>query len=185
MHLGADGSPGRWNPCQPIPYFVNPVGMPAGVQPIVAEAFARLSAFTGITFVDSGGTDVVYGSAVGMTFDRGLGIYVAFADETVVPGLAGTIGGRGGPMFYEEDAAKPRYVAGAIIIDTGGGMGPGFSSGWSYGSVILHELGHVMGLAHVNDRTQLMNPSNGPGGPTDMQAGDRAGLQAMLAGGCF
>ena len=47
----------------------------------------------------------------------------------------------------------------------------------------MHELGHVVGLAHVHDASELMNPENV--GLTRLGPGDRAGLAALGSGRCF
>lgn len=71
----------------------------------------------------------------------------------------------------------------------------GVSAGSSNGArgVIMHELGHVLGAAHVTDPAQLMfggerTPSpGGPSGPLfagQLGAGDRAGLAALGKGPC-
>ena len=49
--------------------------------------------------------------------------------------------------------------------------------------VIEHELGHVVGLDHVNDATQLMNPSETPT-VTGYAAGDLSGLAILGEGQC-
>ena len=49
-------------------------------------------------------------------------------------------------------------------------------------AVVMHELGHVLGLDHVDDRDQLMYDENV--GQTELGPGDRAGLAALGAGRC-
>jgi predicted Zn-dependent protease len=42
--------------------------------------------------------------------------------------------------------------------------------------VMFHEFGHLVGLAHVDDKRQLMYPHTGR---PDFEDGDRAGLIAL------
>ncbi|WP_157356979.1 matrixin family metalloprotease [Arthrobacter sp. U41] len=49
-------------------------------------------------------------------------------------------------------------------------------------AVIMHELGHVVGLAHVDDPKQLMNADNT--GSIEFADGDRAGLALLGRGVC-
>ena len=50
--------------------------------------------------------------------------------------------------------------------------------------MILHELGHLMGLGHVRTRGELMHPAGG--GVVDFGPGDLEGLRQLGAdGGCF
>jgi predicted Zn-dependent protease len=51
-------------------------------------------------------------------------------------------------------------------------------------AIIEHELGHVVGLDHVADPTQLMNPELEPG-VTGFGDGDRRGLALLGEGACF
>jgi hypothetical protein len=60
--------------------------------------------------------------------------------------------------------------------------------GRSYGmalvrAVVEHELGHLLGLDHVHDDSQLMNADNK--GLTDYAAGDQLGLERLGRGHCF
>ena len=51
-------------------------------------------------------------------------------------------------------------------------------------AVLLHELGHLVGLAHVTDPYQVMYQSNAYPLPS-YRGGDRRGLQLLGAGRCF
>jgi hypothetical protein len=76
------------------------------------------------------------------------------------------------------------YVSGWIAINADDPNPPGFDLPGEQGPVILHELGHLMGLGHVKTVGELMNPSGG--GVTDLGAGDREGLRELGAsGGCI
>jgi hypothetical protein len=50
-------------------------------------------------------------------------------------------------------------------------------------AIVLHELGHLVGLAHVSDQSELMNADNV--GLLDYGPGDREGLAQLGAGPCF
>ena len=50
-------------------------------------------------------------------------------------------------------------------------------------SIVLHELGHLIGLAHVDDEQQLMFPEARREVP-DFAAGDLTGLAALGSGAC-
>ena len=49
-------------------------------------------------------------------------------------------------------------------------------------AVIIHELGHVLGLAHVDDPSQLMHGD--ANNVTRLADGDRAGLALLGTGAC-
>ncbi len=47
-----------------------------------------------------------------------------------------------------------------------------------------HEIGHLLGLAHVKDPTQIMNPVS-TGAVPDYAAGDQRGLEQLGRGRCM
>jgi hypothetical protein len=75
-------------------------------------------------------------------------------------------------------------VSGSVVFDAAfnDNYRPGFGRGATLGGLVLHELGHVIGLAHVNGTDSMMTPrvSDGAGdiGPADAQALRLVGAQA-------
>jgi hypothetical protein len=186
------GAPTRWNPCEPIHYVVNASLAPPGSIADVHEAVRRISSATGISFVYEGITDEE--ASIHREFfqpdrygPRWAPVLIAWADpdDSDIPFVRGDRVAAGVavpviPSTRFEDV----YVSGWIAINADDTNPPGFDLPGEQGPVILHELGHLMGLGHVKTAGELMNPSGG--GVTDLAAGDREGLRELGAsGGCI
>jgi hypothetical protein len=187
-----DGTtPVAWDPCRPIHYVVRPDGAPADGDALVAAAIARVEEATGLTFVDDGRTTEVpvlqrrpmyqparYG-------DRWAPVLIAWADADEVPLMAGVLG-RAGPSTF--DSGRPggrRYVSGLVVLSRSG-VADLISRGreGQAEGVVLHELGHLVGLDHSGDPHEVMySESFAP--YAQYMAGDLRGLALLGLGSCF
>jgi hypothetical protein len=185
------GLPTRWNPCAPIRYVVNASLAPDGSIADVHEAIGRISAATGIVFQYEGPTDeeaTAYREPIqpDRYGDRWAPVLIAWADPAtsdipfendrhVAAGVAVPV-----PPPWFEDV----YVSGWIALNAEDPNLPGFDLPGQQGPVLLHELGHLMGLGHVNTVGEIMHPSGG--GVVDLGPGDLEGLRRLGAsGGCL
>jgi hypothetical protein len=185
-------APVTWDPCRPIRYVVNPAGAPPGADALVDEAIARASAATGLVFVNEGTTDEPWKKdrdpyQPDRYGEKWAPALIAWSNETEVPGLAGYIAGLGGPTARSvpgDAAGTMAYVSGQVVLDAsdlGVAIGqPGGADGVR--SVIQHEVGHMVGLDHVADPTQLMFSESTV---LDWGSGDLAGLHELGSGPCF
>jgi hypothetical protein len=185
------GLPTRWNPCEPIHYVVNASLAPQGSIGDVHEAVSRISAATGIAFVYEGPTDEE-ATAYREMFQpdrygkRWAPVLISWAD----PGASDFSfehGDRVAAAVARPDIPATRfedvYVSGWIALNADDPNLPGFDRPGQQGPVILHELGHLMGLGHVHAVGEIMHPSGG--GVVDLGPGDREGLRELGAsGGC-
>ena len=194
LRMTRDGGPARYDPCTPAHYVVNPAGAPAGAVEEVHEAFRRLGAATGIRFTFDGTTDeghLPFGTRE--TYQpqrygtRWAPILVSWAGPDTEPLLAGGVLGYGGSTSYWTSESDEAFVSGEVVFDVDTAvLRPGFGGGLSRGNLVLHELGHLAGLDHVDDRGQLMYPSVHGRSPDGFAAGDLAGLGAVGAeNGCL
>ncbi len=196
--------PVRWNPCQEaITYTVNTASARqkgksaafarAKAQSEVIAAVGRVSAATGIPFRFAGATtEIPRGAPDGWTAAQDAGdeiviAYVAQGRAATRSDLMGTGDwGLGGQAYAYRDST---VVAGRGFVlldrDKARRLKPGFGPGLRRGNLVLHELAHVMGLDHISDRAQLMNPTMSSSTPNGFAAGDRAGLTRIgRAAGC-
>lgn len=185
----SDGTPVRWNPCEPVEWVFNPAGAPPGVQIDLDRAVGEISAATGLRFRYRGTTDEVpqrqrspfqperYGD------EDWAPILVAWTrpGDTDVP-LSTTDRGVSVPVAVGDSDADV-FVSGQIVFNPDRPLVAGFGDRRSsWGSTILHEWGHAVGLDHVDDPTQLMYTFPGEG-PAVLGAGDRRGLAELGSGG--
>lgn len=186
-----DGGPVGYDPCRPVRYVVNPAGMPAEGAQLVREAVASVSAATGLVFVDEGVTTEPLGERreahqPARYGDRWAPVLIAWGDASTYPALAGDVAGVAGSVVVAPDGAgSERYVTGEVVLDR---QDMTDILAWPDGyrqarAVVVHELGHLVGLGHVEETTSLMHERGT--GHVELAAGDRQGLAAVGQGPCF
>ncbi|MGH2687923.1 MAG: matrixin family metalloprotease [Actinomycetota bacterium] len=174
----AQGRPIRFNPCEPLEYVVNPTGAPPDALTALNHAITEVSKATGIEFVPAGQTSekpsVGRPNSSRKTYgDRWSPVLIAWdalGRPTETQGIS-AIGGPGQPVRSQ---GRYLYVTGFVTMNTDAPM-----SAIDMKATLMHELGHLLGLDHIDDAGQIMNPS----GRSDSQAvwgqGDLAGLAAV------
>jgi hypothetical protein len=113
-------------------------------------------------------------------------VLIAWTDPGEYPAIAGYAGLAGGDPVDGYRRGTRRYVSGVLLLNREHLRAV---AGWPGGrqrirAVILHELGHLIGLDHVGDPHQLMY-SEPTSLAADLADGDRRGLAALAAGPCF
>ncbi len=185
------GDPTRWNPCEAIHYVVNASLAPPGSIGDVHEAVEMISQATGIAFAYEGVTDE-QASAYREEFqpdrygDRWAPVLIAWADPDASDisfehggDVAAGVAVPKMPSMRYEDV----YVSGWIALNAEDPNPPGFDFPGAQGPVILHELGHLMGLGHAERVGEIMHPAGG--GAVGLGPGDLEGLRRLGAsGGC-
>ncbi|UZX02039.1 matrixin family metalloprotease [Arthrobacter sp. CDRTa11] len=184
LAVNGDGTPVGYSPCRPLHYVVNNQLVPAGAQHLVPDAIDKISAATGIRFVYDGATTEEPSSQrppyqPDSYGDRWAPLLISWTTPEVAPQLKGKVIGTGGSTHYSYDDGPKSFVTGSLELDA-----PQiadellYPDGQLYATaVILHELGHVMGLEHVDDPRQLMFPEIGT--PEGLADGDLNGLHEL------
>jgi len=186
----ADGStPVTYDPCRPLSYVVNARTAPLGGDILLTDAVETVAQATGLQFQFEGFTDepatedrldfqrARYG-------DRWAPILIAWSDPGEMPELQGDVTGRGGSVRISARLGGPvAYVTGGVFLD-GPQLGDLLAGGGAVQArgTVLHELGHLVGLDHIDDPAQLMHPTGQLG---EFQPGDLAGLARLGSGSCF
>ena len=154
MKMGPLG-PARRNPCKSLVWQFNPSNQPAGGEQLVRDVIGELSVDTGLAFTFGGYTTNAPLSQ--STTDPTMVIgWVANLQND--PGLAGV----GGAEIISRPSGALELTAGGAALNASARLPAAWgSAGWKV--VLLHELGHAMGLDHVSDPTQVMFPKLLPG----------------------
>ncbi len=189
--LHPDGTPVVPDPCRPMHWTLNRAGLPDGADQQVREAFDFVSAATGLQFVEDASTTempsperpLVQSQRYG---DRIAPVLVSFSDSAHIEALGGEVVAVAIPETIETDGPNSRRVAtGQVVVDTD------FTSRALSSAegrtrlrmVLMHELGHLVGLDHVQDYNALMAPQ--ASGVLYFGPGDKRGLAVAGSGRCY
>lgn len=181
-------TPVRYNPCRPIPIVIAGEERLPGGRRLLEQAIDRVTAETGLVFRIEGPTTERPGDQRAPVQERygnrWAPVLVAFTDADTVPGLAGDVAGLGGsqPVSRRNTTA---YVTGIVYLDVDSFtmISERDDGEAQMEAIIVHELGHLVGLDHAEGSDQLMYARASD--QTELGVGDRAGLVEVGRGGCL
>lgn len=157
--LVSNGKPVLWKSCSTIKYVVSE-DISAAELATLKKAFAIESEITGHKFQflgkvkDQASNKWASKKYAGLEYSP---VLITWTDgkSDLLNGLTA-----GGTLANPTRGENPELVTGSIAFDRSiyNTLNPGFGSGNSQGNLVLHEIGHLMGLDHSNGKSDLMNP---------------------------
>lgn len=185
------GRPVTYSPCDSIDIVVNESLAPPQAARLLGEAIADVERATGLRLRVVGTTEEQpaqhrpnrqpdrYG-------DGWAPVLLAWTTPEQETRLHGDVAGIGGSVAVSTGLSGGlRYVTGIVFLDA-----PQLqtlllrSEGWERArAIVMHELGHLVGLAHVNDPQELMD--EGSAVPLHFGPGDLQGLAELGRGSCI
>lgn len=174
------GKPVRWNPCAAIHWQFRPNGAPASGLAVAKSAVARIAQATGTTWVYDGAVSTAPTTAwLPKSPTARKPVLIGWSDAAHSDLLAGksssTLGVTRTVWFgVDIQGVKTAAIRGAVVALNASKSLPA-TGPVSWKVVLLHELGHAMGLGHAGAGNQLMYPVL-PRTLTGLQSGDLQGL---------
>lgn len=153
------------SPCPPVRVMVDSAHAPANALDLVAEASARVTSASAIPIV------------VDARVDPPRGDYITVRWRPLAPATPVRLG-------VSSARLTSRGATGTITLNTDRALEPSFSSRKSTGAILMHEIGHAIGLGHSPDPADVMFPQV-QSGPLSWGPGDLTTLAAAgAARGC-
>jgi hypothetical protein len=184
------GKPVRWNPCSSIHWRFRTAYAPSGGLTVVKAAIARIAYLTGTTWTYEGTTTATPTSS-----------WLPTSTDNIRPLLVGWTDGSHSDLLHNRAASvlavtrtayftavvngqtRAATKSAVVALDRTNSLPMTGTVSWK--TVLLHELGHAMGLDHVGNTHELMYPTL-QHTYTDLQYGDKQGLYKQgRASGCI
>ncbi len=198
----ANGAQVRWDPCSaPIRYRVNYDDIGPGILPVIDAAMDHVTAATGIPTVYQGRTKKL--ALKTRRYPKNTDLLLGWASSAEYPRFGTSYAGFGGTVkgVWARDKRGRRVIKslkGGVLFNSDmiGFFNPALDSADLtrplQGRLILHEVGHVLGLNHSVTAQQVMyfqlsaEPDSDGLQHTRYAAGDLTGLKKLgTSAGCL
>lgn len=171
--VNPDGSPVRYDPCTTIRYVTRLTGGPSFARSELEWAISQIEGASGLDLVWAGDVSAPYSSS----WPADGPLHLGFATESEF-WMPDGVSGYGDSATVDTGGGYRRYVGGRVVLRPDHGWTQGTTSLNPLGLMFLHELGHLVGLAHVSSHDEVMTDA-GNGTARSLGSGDRAGLAAV------
>ncbi len=182
QHAYLFGQRTRWDSCRTVRWKFNDSLAPRHGLRQVKAAVRRIHAATGLEFDYRGKTDHrsnPYGDGVaGAAVVVGWRSARTFQHYVGSPQVVGLAGQRYLTGYRDADGPVHKTQQAGVILNAGHRLREGFGTGTTWGEVIVHELGHVVGLDHAGSRKQVMYYST-TGYDANLGKGDLTGMRRL------
>lgn len=187
----------RWDPCLTVTYAVNAARAGStrskrrSAVADVRAAFTRAAAQTGMSFRFVGRTREVprdtsaSGWAERQSAAEVVVAWVTPRTSNLLNGSGSRVpAGTGGWSYKAWTSGSGWRLAvgrGFVVLNARdkGSFAPGFGSGVTRGALLLHEVGHALGLNHVGSTRQIMYPTMLDRRSSSYKYGDGLGLDKL------
>lgn len=184
------GKPVRWDPCRTIYWQFRTTGAPTGARTVVRSVVGRVALLTGTRWVEKPATTATPTSAWLPKSSSGVRpVLIGWTDAAhsdLLRNRPSSVLGVTRTAYFGatiNGVQKAATKAAVVALDRTDRLP--LTGVVSWRSVLLHELGHGMGLDHVGTTSQLMYPVLGHS-LRDFQSGDRTGLYKLgRSAGCI
>ena len=187
-----------WDPCMPIELVINDTEQPNGADKLLESAIESIETASGLKINIIGTTSEQWSSdradylpdLYPNTTSGWAPVLLdwqsseRFQDSLRYVDFSEALGFAGPDFEYESEYEfnQGNYVTGSVVMDAGDSAKLIKQGRSEYlEKVLKHELGHLVGLDHVNDPGELMSPG---GDPRDWGPGDLQGLSYLGSGDC-